>query len=410
MAFKVEAEIHRRITEAGKITFAEFMDLALYWPRGGYYATPGRIGPKGDFYTGPSAHPAFGALLCVQLFQMWQLLGQPSTFWVVDLGAGSGLLCQDVLSYASNLSDSFAKSMHYLCLDRYPAMNQAERVPGKMDAAPYSVASDRLPLKGVVGCILSNELVDSLSVHRITIEQGALKEVYVTLEKSKYMEVLDTPSTPLLAERLQALGIALPEEAWAEINLAMEPWLQEIVSSLKRGFVLTIDYGHLAPELYSPARRRGTLVTCRRHIQTDNPYSHVGQQDITAQVDFTTLMKVGRNCGLKLHGFTTQRGFFNQLGLQQLIRRLPSLGLEQGELEANRMSMLDIIRPEGMADFKVLAQSKGIVGKGLWGFDGSSEAEEMVDSFPVPLLTSRHMPLLEGRYPHLSHQWKAMEF
>ena len=408
MTLEVEQEIQRRITEAGRITFAQFMDLALYWPWGGYYATQGRIGPKGDFYTGPSAHPAFGSLLCVQLFQMWQLLGQPGAFWVVEMGAGSGLLCQDVLSYASKLPNGFYDSLRYLCLDRYPPLNLSEGVPGKTAAAAYPIACDGLPLRGLMGCILSNELLDSFPVHRVTMEQGTLKEVYVTLENGRYVEVLDAPSTPLLEDRIEALGITLSEGAWAEVNLAIEPWLLDAVFSLERGFVLTIDYGHLAPELYSHVRCKGTLVTYRHHIQTDDPYNHVGQQDITAKVDFTSLIEVGRNCGLNLSGFTTQRVFFNNLGLQRLIRRLFSQGLEQGELEANRMAMLDIVKPEGMGEFKVLVQSKGISDEELWGFKPSSKAEEMVDSLPVPILTSRHMPLLEGRYPHLTHRWGTL--
>ena len=103
-AADVEQEIQRRIGERGRITFAEFMDLALFWPRGGYYNSQDKIGPKGDFYTAPTAHPTLGALLCLQMYQMWQLLGRPSTFWLVEMGAGNGLLCHDILEYSTHLT------------------------------------------------------------------------------------------------------------------------------------------------------------------------------------------------------------------------------------------------------------------------------------------------------------------
>ena len=397
---EVETEIRRQIKETGLITFARFMELALYWPAGGYYATRGRIGAKGDFYTGPSAHPAFGTLICVQLYQMWRLLGCPKPFWVVEMGSGNGILSWDVLSCASKFPNSFCDSLRYLCLDRYPP-SIPERPPEERNPPTGLIAADGIPLRGVVGCLLSNELVDSFPVHRVTVEQGALKEVYVTLQEGRYVEVLDVPSTPLLEARLRGLGITLPEGAWVEVNLAMEPWLRAVSASLERGYVLNIDYGHLAPDLYSPSRTRGTLVTYRHHVQIDDPYSHVGEQDITAQVDFTTLMEVGRSCGLEPLGSTTQGRFFNSLGLQRFIRRLPTIGLGQRDVEANRMGMLDIARPGGMGDFKVMVQGKGVGGEHLWGLEPSEEVEELTQGLPVPLLTLHHIGLMEGRYPHL---------
>ena len=104
-----ELEIRRRIEERDRITFAEFMELALFWPDGGYYSSPDNIGPRGDFYTAPGAHPVFGALVCLQTFQMWQLIGRPESFWLVEMGAGTGLLCHDVASYSPYISRDFAE-------------------------------------------------------------------------------------------------------------------------------------------------------------------------------------------------------------------------------------------------------------------------------------------------------------
>ena len=404
----VESEIVRRIRERGRITFAEFMELALFWPRGGYYSNPDNIGAEGDFYTAPGAHPAFGALLCVQVFQMWQLLDCPSTLWLVEMGAGSGLLCHDVIGYATHISPEFAKSLRYLCLDRHSSPGVESQLPSKSRGNVERLAAQSVPLRGVVaGCFLSNELVDSLPVHKVAMDGGGLKEIFVTLEDGKLVEVPDSPSTPALEERLDSLGISLTEGFSTEINLAMQPWMEGVSSALERGFLLTVDYGHPATELYSPSRRRGTLTCFYRHTQTDNPYLRIGRQDITAQVDFTSMVEVGKSHGLEPLGLNTQREFLHGLGLRRLMARLPASGLRQREVEANRLGMLDIVRPGGLGEFKVLAQGKGVESPSLWGFEPSPshELEEMLDRLPLPLLTPLHMPLLEGRYPHLDFEW-----
>ena len=142
------------------------------------------------------------------------------------------------------------------------------------------------------------------------------------------------------------------------------------------------------------------------HTQTDDPYRRVGAQDMTSHVDFTTLVEAGRTRGLEPLGDGTQGEFLRNLGLTKLTVRLMKMGLGQRETDANRMGMLDIARPGGMGDFKVLVQGKG-VGRPvpLWGFAPSRELEDILETLPVPLLTPLHTPLLEGRYPHLAQGW-----
>ncbi len=411
-AADVEQEIRRRIGKRGRITFAEFMDLALFWPRGGYYNSPDKIGPRGDFYTAPSAHPIMGALLCLQIYQMWQLLGRPSTFWLVEMGSGNGLLCRDILEYSAHLPPPFRDSLRYLCLDRQPSPGVEGELPVEARKKVERLATQGAPLRGVTGCFLSNELVDSFPVHRVTVQADGLKEVYLVLEDGKLVEVLDSPSTPELERRLDALGLSLPEGFSAEINLAMESWMESVSSALERGFLLTIDYGHTAGDLYSHRRRRGTLTCFYRHTQTDDPYARIGRQDITAHVDFTSLIEGGRRCGLEPLGFSTQREFLRSLGIRRFIGRLPVTALRQRDVEANRLAMLDIVRPGGMGDFKVLSQGKGVGTPSLWGFGTSPglepELEDVLEGLAAPLLTQRHMPLLEGRYPHLAFEWEDL--
>ena len=403
-----ESEIRRRIAERGAITFAEFMELALFWPQGGYYLSGEPIGPAGDYYTSPQVHPVFGKLLAIQLFQMWELLDRPDPFTVVELGAGNGLLCRDAAASADELPDGFASSLRYVCVDRRP--NPGAEAPLPNDPATVMVSrvtASGSPFQRVVGCFLSNELLDSLPVHQVTMCREGLREAYVTLESGELGTCLREPSTPRLATRLEALEIELAEGQTAEICLDVEPWAEDIALSLKVGFVLTVDYGHQAAELYSPERRhRGSLTTFYRHTQLDAPLRHIGHQDITAQVDFTSVIEAGRRNGLEPIGLATQGRFLRNLGLSRMQQRLAGLNLPQYAAQANRAGMLDLARPGGLGDFKVLVQAKGVGRADLWGFNPSIEASDLADRVPVPLLTRQHLSLLQGRYPAPERQWE----
>lgn len=405
-----EAEIRRRIRERGRITFAEFMDLALYWPGGGYYLGREPIGPTGDYYTSPLVHPAFGALLSVHLFQLWQLLDRPDPFSVVEPGAGNGLLCRDLLSYSAHLPLEFGRALRYLCLDRRQAPGTERDLPAGAGAPRAArIAAAGLPLRGIRGCILSNEYLDSFPVHQVTVRRGSLQEVYVTLNGKTLAAEAADPSTPALAARLEGLGIALAEGQTAEINLGLDSWAKEAESALEAGLVLTIDYGHPALELYSPERRhRGTLTTYYRHIQTDAPFRHIGRQDMTAQVDFTSMASAGRRAGLPVIGLARQRDFLNCLGLRSFQERLTSLRLSPRVLEANRAGVLDLVRPGGLGDFVVLAQGKNLGQPELWGFGPSPEALALAEELPVPLLTPDHLSLIEGKYPLAESDFEAL--
>jgi SAM-dependent MidA family methyltransferase len=400
-----EAEIRRRIRQSGPITFAEFMDLALFWTHGGYYLSEEPFGASGDYYTSPLAHPAFGALVAVQLFQMWRLMSCPNRFHVVELGAGNGLLCHDIIGHSQYLPPEFRQSLRYVALDR------RDRPGAEQGLANASrIASSGIPLGEVQGCVLSNEFLDSFPVHQMRKRQGRLQEVYVALEGDELAETLGEPSTPELTQRLAYLGIELAEGQTAEINLGLEKWAEEAALALEKGFVLTIDYGHPAAQLYSAeARLRGTLTTYYRHVQTDTPLRRIGRQDISAQVDFTSVIDSGRHAGLEPLGFTSQGRFLHNLGLGDFLQRLPELGLPTREAQANRAGLVDLARPGGLGGFKVLAQAKNVGEAPLWGFQPSDEAAELVANAPVPLLTQEHISLLEGRYPSREYEIEVEE-
>ncbi len=395
-----ESEVRRRINERDAITWAEFMDVALFWRDGGYYSGPGPLETLQDYYTSPQVHPAFGALLAIQMFQTWELLGRPDPFWVIELGAGNGLLCRDLAVGSNQLPDGFAKSLRYVCVDRW-AVHGLEQAFGEggTEGNVGRVAASGIPFRRVTGCFLSNELVDSFAVHQVKMSPEGLQEVYVVQEEDELTTTLGEPSTPALASRLGALGIELAEGQTAEINLALDAWAAQVAASLDRGFVFTVDYGHLAAELYSPERRyRGALTTYYRHSQIDAPFRHVGSQDITAQVDFSSAINAGHRNGLELLGFTTQSQFLRCLGLSHMQQRLAQRGLPQNAVEANRAGMLDLGRAGGLGDFKVLVQGKEVGTPRLWGLEPTAAAQKLVEELPAPLLTDQHLWLNRGRY------------
>lgn len=381
--------LKERIRKQGRITFADFMETALYYPELGYYTSSReRVGAGDDFFTSPATHPVFAALISIQLEQMWHLLGCPADFTVVEMGAGKGLLAQDILGYLPRLSPRLAETMKYITTER----DKVSVIKGNAETPP----------KNITGCFLSNELLDALPAHRIMAQDGRIKEIYVTVRNYNFVEVIDDPSTPRLEEQLSQEGIALPEGYRTEVNLNIAPWMEQVAASLKKGFVITIDYGYAAEELYAPARNRGTLMTYYRHNCGSDPYIRIGTQDITTHVDFTAAILAGERRGLDLVALTGQRQFLLNLGIDAFLKALAEKGLSYQEYLANRYSMLELVREEGMGNFKVLIQSKGIATAPLYGIDPDNEKRKTLDSKPleVPLLRKEHVPLLAAKYPH----------
>ncbi|MCZ6789652.1 MAG: SAM-dependent methyltransferase [Chloroflexi bacterium] len=399
MTPSVQDVLKERIAVRGPVSFSEFMELALYWPHGGYYSEAASERHPADFFTAPAAHPAYGALLSLQLEEMWQVLGRPPLFAIVEPGAGTGLLSLDILRYAQYLDPEFQRAVRYCAIDRSPR----HRLPG---AVLEWIRAVGVPLRGLTGCVLSNELLDAFPVHRVTVREGRLQELFVGYKDGQFVEVIGEPSTAALSARLEAEGVTLAEGQRAEICLALEPWIQDAAASLERGFVLTVDYGHPAQALYAPERRGGSLRCYYRHTLSGNPYDRVGAQDITAHVDFTAVTALGERHGLSSHGLESQRVFLANLGLAGLQRKLTGQGLRQQERDANRMGMLELGRAGGMGEFKVLVQSKGIDEARLTGLEGGSSAwSRRLEELPLPLLGEEHLKLMEARYPHTAWQW-----
>ena len=388
MSTAVDLEIRKLIKAKGQVTFAEFMRACLYLPNGGFYSNrDNRIGAH--FGTSPTSHPAFGALIARQVEQMWRILEEPAVFHLVEVGSGDGNLARSVLNACRVNNPQFARALRYVAADYRPTSYQPpeetlDRPLRSTDAGPPNfgeagpgvqvIKGEGLrPFRNLVGCILCNELVDNFPFHRFAIEAGEVREIFVTLAGENFVEVLDKPSSPGIKERLGGLGLSLPEGYRGEVCLALEDWTGQLARALDRGFVLTVDYGEPAPDLYSDRNAGGTLVCYRQHVASGDPYQYLGQQDITCQVDFTTLMQLGERHGLSTVAFSTQSHFLQNLGFSSFLDDLQSQGLSAARTEFNRRALMTLVEPEEYGDFKVLAQAKGInPGSTLMGF----EAEE----------------------------------
>ena len=398
-----EETIRDRIRAKGRITFAEFMELALYAPRG-YYSEEEPFGARGDYYTSPMAHPVFGALITVQLEQMWDRLGRPNPFHVVEAGSGNGVLSSDITGFAQRLGGGFLKSLRYVALDRKP----------RPAATGYGALADRVgsvgfPLRNITGCVLSNELIDSMPVNRVIVREGNLREIYVTEYQGRLVDVEDDPSTPAIAQRLRLDGATL-EEGWrAEVGLAAAAWTAEMAGALDRGWAITFDYGDMANRLCSQERSGGTVMDYYRHTQSGDQYARVGRQDITAHANFSTLVEEGRAGGLQPVVLMTQQRFLRNLGLTDCIRGTAGLGLGTRERDSNVMGQRALLKPDGLGAFRVLVQAKGAPSDGLalLGRDSSAGARmgRRIVSFGMPLLGEAHIDLMAGRYQNESRDW-----
>jgi SAM-dependent MidA family methyltransferase len=368
--------ILERIHACGKIPFAEFMDLVLYHPQRGYYnSSMEKIGPKGDFYTSPNVHPIFGHLIARQLRQMWEILGHPSPFNIVEMGAGKGLLCSDILGYCRDHLPRFYEDVLYILAEKSPTYEEKQKAllagfsaQGKARWVSPDLLSNEKPM---IGCILSNELIDAFPVHLVQQEGGQVCEIYVAEPENSFAEILGPPSNPLLAVYLQTYGSPFQEGQRGEVNLQALEWIEGVSRSLERGFVLTIDYGYEARELYHASRRLGTLLCYFRHTTSTNPYQRVGYQDITSHVNFSALVSKGEAIGLQKLGYTEQYKFLAALGL---LEDLESLERNSGLYSApdflrNKLAMKNFLVPEGMGTlYKVLAQGKDLGEVKLSGF------------------------------------------
>ena len=352
-----------------RITFAEYMALVLYHHDYGYYNSGVvRIGTKGDFFTSSSLGKDFGELLAIQFREMWQNLGCPNPFYLVEMGAGNGELAQDILNYFRNSNDNLLiKALKYVIIEQSTALIKTQKEllnPFRSFDLTWKTWSE-IADNSIEGCFFSNELVDAFPVHLITKNQQQLREIFVSLEQDRLIETCHPVSTEKLLAYFDLIGINLLEETYShgyrtEVNLNALDWLARVAAKLKRGYVLTVDYGYTAEKYYRPSRHQGTLQCYFQHRHHNNPYANMGYQDLTAQVDFTALQCQGNLHNLKTLGFTQQGLFLMALGLGDRLNELSSGKYKISEIFKRRDALHQLIDPTGLGGFGVLIQGKNL--------------------------------------------------
>ena len=376
-----ESLIHKitsEITRTGPITFARFMELALYDQEHGYYMTESsdlqvesgrggeRIGWSGDFYTAPDVHPLLAKAIFSQVREADEILQHPSKLTVLEMGAGKGLLARDFLRECEKVAPDLVSRLTYILIELSPRMRATQEdnlreFLHKGWSIRWASSLSELDAQEVAGVIFSNEFVDALPVHRVTMEGSALKEVLVDCGSDGFSEQLGAPSTDELQAYLDSLHVQLPEGYTTEVHLEARRWMEEVARVLAQGIVLTIDYGHTVKDYYRADRQNGTLLCYYRHTVVQDPYIHVGEQDITAHVNFTGLAVTGEQVGLSLTGFTNLMNFLLGLGAETMLEELDQ---ESDELQ----SAIHLLRPNGMGGtFKVLIQHKDMEKPSLQG-------------------------------------------
>ena len=368
----LERRIIERIEKEGPITFETFMEMALYEPGLGYYASERtEIGKAGDFYTSPHLHPAFGAMIGRQIEEMWKVMKKPSEFSVVEIGAGAGYMCKDIIDYLGKRS--FSPSA-YIIVETNPFMRhkQEKLLEGIFDKVKW--VSSLKDVGTIKGSIISNELLDAFPVHIIEMEDE-LREIYVAVDHKTLTETKKDLSTDAIADYIKEFSIELTEEYRTEINLRIKDWLNSVDEILSEGFILTIDYGYPAWNYYSDYRNRGTLLCYHKHQLVENPYQNIGEQDITTHVNFSSVKKWGETLGLKTLGFCQQGAFLIALGIDEIMKEL---------YENSKDYLFEVAKIKGLIlpgtmgeTHKVIIQYKGKGYPELRGFSIKNQVDKL---------------------------------
>jgi SAM-dependent MidA family methyltransferase len=365
----LRALIIERIRRDGALTVAAYMDLALYAPGLGYYARAARrSGRTGDFFTSVDLGPMFGELLAASFAEMATAAGPPgpdASWDLVEAGAGNGRLSRDVLA---------ALQRHHPDLYACASLTLVECSPAARAVHPDTLGSHAARLResradlpdNVCGVIFANELLDAMPVHVVTMTPGGLAEVYVDLAGDALVERLGPPSSPDIPAYFQALGLSLEPGARAEVHLAGVAWIRQAAEALERGYLVIIDYGFDAAQLYAPSAPP-TLRTFHQHL-ADAPGGETscrpqpppylvepGERDLTTHVDFTSVRQAAEAKGLVTVEWTNQARFL--LAAAERSDLLDTLA--SPERLADRLALKTLLMPEGMGTaFRVLVMAR----------------------------------------------------
>jgi SAM-dependent MidA family methyltransferase len=359
------ARLRERIRREGPLTFRDWMEAALYDERGGYYVRRGaeRWGRAGDYRTAPERSTLFAATFARYFSSLHEELGRPCPFHILESGGGAGRFAHGLLNTLRRDAPELFDSLRYI-------FDEAGADSRERAAALLSPFADRVEFRRAsdvgrtldAAVVFSNELLDAFPVHRVTMRDRSLLEVYVGIDDNgHFIFDEDEPSTPRLAEHFRQWGVTLDEGQTAEVNLDAGEWMRRAAAAIGRGFIVTVDYGDEAAALYgAPHRREGTLRAFRRHELIEDLLSDPGEQDLTTTVNWTQLIAEGEAAGLKtlllerLDAFLLRAGLIEQLELES------TRAANEADVASLRLDAREMILPGGMAShFQVLIQRRG---------------------------------------------------
>jgi SAM-dependent MidA family methyltransferase len=370
-AASADSPLHSRLIERirnnGPLTFAEYMEACLYDPEFGYYS--GSVDRRrGDYYTSVDVSPLFGRLLARQFEEMWRAFDRPAQFTIVEGGAAAGALARHVLDFSEERLPEFYSALYYVAAEiSAPRRELARAVLTRHVSAGRATIAAHIPnLES--GCIFSNELVDAFPVHRVVMTTEGLREIFVDAQEDRFVERELPLSSPEISEFFARQNVALRPGQQAECGIAACRWIEDIGRRMARGFVLTVDYGHEARELFDERHMNGTLLAYARHRVSEDFYRSPGSQDLTSHVNFTALDLWGQAAGLQRLGLVSQTQFLLGLARKNNFSDLESGERKEMDSARARLSFQNLVNPEGLGErFRVLIQGKDVARAELSG-------------------------------------------
>lgn len=355
--------LRETIQREGPITFHDWMAAALYDAREGYYCRRGREvwGRAGDYRTSAERSPLFAATCARYFAALYEEAGAPGEWTIGEAGAGGGLFARRVLETLARDYPRVLAATRYLIDEASAAA--AERARVLLAGFGERVEFRRLvesPASVEAGVIFANELLDALPVHRVRARAGKLIELRVGLnEREAFAWVEGEPASPPVADYFARAGVRLAEGQVAEANLAAEEWVRKAAGAIRRGFLVLVDYGAEAAQLYDAAARpEGTLRAFRRH-QFVEPLAQPGEQDLTTTVDWSSIKRAGTAAGLELVSFERQDQFLLRVGLLEVLESLTAQTADAAEAASLRLDAREMVLPGGMSgSFQVLVFGK----------------------------------------------------
>ena len=354
-------QLAERIRSDGRLTFASFMETALYDPALGYYRRGvATVGRDGDFLTSPEADPLFGYALGAVAESVWEAVGRPARFVLRDVGGGSGALMEGALRWAAVQRPDFATALWGEIVER--SAPDRERQARRLGALGERVAwlADVAAGERVVGLIVANELLDAQPVHRLRWDGETWQELYVALSgDGAFVDQLGPVSDAALLAPVAE--VAASEGQIVEVCPSGRSLVESLAGTLEQGVLALFDYGYRRERLYAPWRRQGTLMTFYRHTAGEDPFRRVGEQDLTAHVDVDAVLAAGAAAGLSAYALQSQAAFLSALGATAMD------GVAEGAVGGGVESYLSRRRgvemltdPGGLGRIQVMAFGRGV--------------------------------------------------